>query len=39
MYNLPCGQYERQKSKTVLECAQAELNEEAKLKGGQWIRL
>ena len=38
-YTLPCGGYEPEKHDNILQCAKSELNEEARLTGGQWIRL
>jgi hypothetical protein len=38
-YTFAAGQFDRQKSGSILECAKSELSEEAGLGGGHWVRL
>lgn len=39
LFNFPSGAYDRKKHSSILECAKAELSEEAQLKNGRWISL
>ncbi|KAK9809171.1 hypothetical protein WJX72_010608 [[Myrmecia] bisecta] len=39
LYSLPAGGFDPKKHQTYLECAQAELSEEAHLQGGEWLEL
>jgi hypothetical protein len=39
LFNFPSGAYDRKKHSSILECAKAELSEEAQLKNGRWIQL
>lgn len=39
VYTLPAGLYDRKKHSSVQDCAASELSEEARLTGGEWVRL